>query len=131
MASHAVMEAVDARLDDGWDRCPILGENDQGETPQDGSPFLIVQYPVGSSRRWSVSDRLYRETGAIRFVIHTEIGEGKTKGAQWGDVLASLFRDRRFGGIRTQAPTPPTEGIGDGNYHVTSLSVPYTRDFRD
>jgi hypothetical protein len=131
MASHPVMMAVDARLAASWDACPVLGENTEGEAPSDGSPYIVVQYPVGMARRWALNERFYRESGAIRFVIHTERGQGATKAAQWGEMLASLFRDRAFGGIKTQTPTPPTEGEGDGNYHVTSLSVPYTRDFRD
>lgn len=131
MASAMVMGAVEDRLAELWALCPILSENIEGSAPSDGSPYLVVQYPVSSTQRWAMNERFYREAGAFRIVIHTEVGEGTAKDKQWGDALTSMFRDRRFGGIETQVPSEPTEGQGDGNYHVTSFSCPFTRFFHD
>jgi hypothetical protein len=57
MAHKAVEDAVDAYLAAHWSTCPIFTENSEGSTPVDGSPFIIVQYPVANTERATVGQR--------------------------------------------------------------------------
>jgi|SRR5215207_152492 len=131
MASRHVEEAVEAYLTANWATSPVIVENAEGEAPQDGSPFLRLQFPLSNTNRWPINSRSYRESGGFRLVIAVERGAGTTKIRQWGETLAALFRDREFGGIETQAPSEPfTDDLSDeGNYFVGTMIVPYTYNF--
>lgn len=128
MASKAVEDAVDAYLASNWTRCPILKENEQGEAPTDGSPFLILQFPVSDVRRSDVGRKRYREEGGFRIVINVERGFGTATMRQWGEELAVLFRDVAIGPVHCRVPTEPfTDDQSDqGNYFQGSLICPYT-----
>lgn len=135
MAEQAVVEAVEARLREIWDetgRCPIIGANDQGNTPSEGQPFLLVQYPVSNTVRTTHSPS-YREEGGFRIMINTERATGIQTPMQWGHELAAAFRYKKFGGVETQAPTTPLihDDNEDGNYYRTSVVVPYSYTFFD
>lgn len=134
MAQKAVVDAVAARLAASWTRCPVYGVNEgRGETPADGSPFLVPQFPVASVERLPVSQRFYRETGGIRFVLHTQAGAGTEPALTWAGELAALFRDQTFAGVITQAPSSPfIDNSNDrAGYFVTTIVVPYTFNFSD
>jgi hypothetical protein len=134
MASKAVVDAVEARLAANWTRCPVKGLNLDAETPADGSPFLVVQYPVANSEQASIGApgaNLWRESGAFRLVLSMKSGSGLADGLAWAGELAALFRGKQFGGISTYAPSPPANddrNAGGGNYCNFSLSVPYEYD---
>ncbi|MBN8958580.1 MAG: hypothetical protein J0H17_18745 [Rhizobiales bacterium] len=133
MASKAVVDAVEARLAANWSTCPIFGINDEATPPADGSPFLIVQYPIASARGITVGApgaNVHREEGTFRIVIHTERGGGTAKGLQWGDEIAAIFRTKAFDGVRTFSPSPPIEDDTNesGVYYAHSISVPYQFD---
>jgi hypothetical protein len=55
MASKFVEDTVDAYLAAQWlplhPDVVILAENQEQEAPADGSPFLVLQYPVATSVR--------------------------------------------------------------------------------
>jgi hypothetical protein len=131
MASRHVEEAVEQYLTANWAQSVVIVENAQGEAPQDGSPFLRLQFPLSNTNRWPVNQRYYREEGAFRIVIAVERGSGTQKIREWGETLAALFRDREFNGIETQVPSEPfTDDLSDeGNYFVGSMIVPYTYNF--
>lgn len=131
MAHQAVVDAIEAYLAANWNRCAVVGPNVEGETPQDGSPFLVLQFPVSNTERLSVSTRYYQEEGAVRMVLNMARGEGTQRPLQWAGELADLFRDQAFGGIKFQVPTSPffDDSNEEGVYFVTTVVAPYTYDF--
>lgn len=133
MATKAVVDAVLARLAEQWAACPVLTAATQSQTPGDGSPFIVVQFPVANVERMTLNQRRYREEGAFRIVILTDRNAGWGLPLTWADQLSSIFRDRTFGGIRTQVPgsTPLTDDNDDGLYNRTSFAIPFTHDFQD
>lgn len=137
MPRKAVYDAVHARLEGArltapWAACKIFEANKERETPKDGSPFILVQFPASSAGS-PVLERFFREEGGIRIVIHVESGTGVSQGLSWADDIATLFRSRRFGGVETKVPT--STPLDDGNdaavYFRVSVVVPYTFNFRD
>lgn len=134
MAHPDLVTAVEARLEAEWTLCPIISINDAEATlPENGLPWVALQYPVADTRRAAVNQRVYLEEGVIRFVLHMERGEGIARPLQWANQLAGLFRDRQFDGVRTKVPASPfVDDTNDtGNYFVVSVVVPYTFEFRD
>lgn len=131
MASRHVEEAVEAYLAANWVASPVIVENAQGEAPQDGSPFLRLEFPLSNTNRWPINSRFYAESGGFRIVIAVESGTGTAKIREWGETLATLFREREFGGIKTQVPSEPfTDDLSDeGNYFVGAMIIPYTYNF--
>jgi hypothetical protein len=131
MASKHVEEAVQAYLAAGWSDAPILVENEQGEGPEDGSPFVRLQFPASSVSRWPIDRRYYREEGGFRLVLAVERGIGIQKIRDWGAELAELFRDREFDGVITRVPSEVfTDDDSDvGNYFVGTMIVPYEYSF--
>jgi hypothetical protein len=131
MASKAVEDAIDAYLAANWSDPPIIDENEQGETPTDGSPFLVIQYPASNVERLSISNRLYRETGGFRIVINVERGSGKERIKEVGEALADLFRDQKIGVVNCLVPTEPfTDNDSDqGNFFTGAMVVPFTYEF--
>lgn len=133
MALKAVVDAVEFRLAANWILCPVIGANGQGETPDDGSAFLVVQYPVANASQTSIGSpgsNAFREEGAFRIVINVPRGDGLSTGLTWADTLAGLFRSKSFAGVVTFAPTSPAidDRNDDGLYFVLSFAVPYQAD---
>src|SRR3954467_15538734 len=131
MASKYVEDTIEGHLEANWTLSPILTENMQGSTPEDGSPFLRLQFPVADVGRWAVDQRYYREEGGFRIIIAVENGSGTAKIRDWGAQLAALFRDKKIGDVITLAPSEPftDDASNEGNYFVGSMVVPYTYDF--
>lgn len=133
MASAAVVTAVEARLAANFTRCPVVSLNLLGTAPDDGSPFLTVQYPVANGQQQSIGSpgaNVWREDGAFRLILNIRRAQGVTEGMQWADELAALFRGKQFGGMSTWAPTSPVldDSNDNGNYWVLSFVVPYYAD---
>lgn len=134
MAQAAVVAAVLARLTSGFSRCPIAGINLEGDTPADGSPFLDVEFPVANEQLITIGSpgsNVYRETGAIRFVLLIQRGQGVTQGLGWADELRTLFRGVQFATVNTWAPTSPVldDSNDNGSYWKLTFAVPYYFDF--
>lgn len=131
MAKKHVVDTVRQALA-GWNSCPVYGPNELGEAPADGSPFILVQYPVANTIRTTHSPT-YVEEGAARIVIATAIGAGANQAIEWGDELAGLFRFKKISGVEFKAPTSPLthDDNDDGNYFKTSIVVPYHYHFND
>lgn len=134
MASKAVEDAVDAYLAAHWTHssvCPIFMENVRGDTPDDGSEFLLVQFPASNVIRATVNQRYYREEGAFRIVINVERGQGTAQIRLYGDELSDIFRDQQFSGVNTLVPSEPfTDDSSDqGNYFTGAMVVPFTFNF--
>jgi hypothetical protein len=139
MAQQAVMIAVAARLGSPWSSAdgstvPVFDPNTTGETPADGSPFVTIQYPVALSEQKSIGapgSNVWRETGAIRFVVSVARAGGVSQGGRWCDEIAILFRGRQFASVNTWAPTSPVldDSNAIGNYWLLTFAVPYYFDF--
>lgn len=131
MASRAVEDAIDAYLAANWSTSPILTENQHGEVPADGSGFIILQFPVSNVERVAVNKRLYREEGGFRIVIAVPRGVGTATIRDYGEQLATLFRDKTISGVTCLAPSEPfTDDESDrGLYFVGTLVCPFERYF--
>lgn len=134
MARQAVCDAVETYLAANWSKATIFGENVEGSTPEDGTPFVVVQYPFVSSRQISVGApgaNLWRDDGAFRIVLHVERGAGTKQGRGWADEIATLFRGKDLDVLRTWAPTAPVtdDRNPQATYYVLSFSVPYQHDY--
>jgi hypothetical protein len=133
MARKAVVDAVEARLATLWNGPRVVGLNTFGEAPEDGSAFVVVQYPVANEEQITVGapgNNIFREEGAIRFVINAVRGSGQTQALLWADELAALFRAKEFDGVRTFAPDSPAidDRNDEGNYYSLAIVVPYWHD---
>ncbi len=133
MARKAVMDAVEARLAALWTRCPVAGNRLEGDTPSGATSFLAVQYPVANEERITVGapgENVYREEGAIRFVLNAGREVSSAVALAWADELASLFRGKIFDGVETfGVSTPALDDRNDrAGYFVLSLAVPYQHD---
>lgn len=133
MASRAVEDTIDAYLAANWSTSAILTENEQGSVPDDGSAFVILQFPASNVDRVSVGRKLYQEEGAFRLVIAVPRGSGTDAIRAYGETLATLFRDQRIGTVDCLAPSEPfTDDQSDkGLYFYGSLVVPFRRFFSD
>jgi hypothetical protein len=131
MASKAVEDAVDSYLAANWTACPIFMENSQGDAPDDGSPFLLVDFPVSNTERAAVNQRLYREEGGARVIINVPRGGGTSLIRQWGEQIAALFRDVRISGINFLVPTEPApdDSSDQGNYFTAAVVLVFWRSF--
>ncbi len=137
MAQQAVMAAVEQRLSALWTNCPVDTANQGGLPP--AAPFLDVQYPVANEQQISIGSpgaQLFRETGAIRFVLSIQPGSGADWAVTWMDQLRALFRAKQFAAtgqptVNTWAPAPVILDDRNtvGGFWQLSFSVPYYFDF--
>ncbi|QRE77347.1 phage tail terminator-like protein [Methylobacterium aquaticum] len=148
MAHKTVIDAVEGRLAERWSSpdavaarqaaglpaLPFFGANtpENAEVPQDGSAYLEIQYPYSETVQATLG-RVYRESGGFAIFVNFERGGGAEKASILADQLATLFRDRRFGGIQTFSPSSPVidDRNEEGLYYSLSIAVPYEYVFRD
>lgn len=134
MAQAAVVAAVAARLAANFTRCPVVGINTQGDTDPAGKPFLAIEYPVANENQITIGApgaNVFRETGAIRFVLSIERANGIDQGMGWADELRALFRGKQFASVNTWAPSSPVldDNNDSGTYWRLTFAVPYYFDF--
>jgi len=135
MAHPTAVAAIEARLAANWATTPIIGANTTGVIPTDGSPFVLVDYPVATTRRFSTGTRAYLEEGGFRIILHGQRGIGLTTGLTQSETLAAIFRDQKFGtglAVNTLDPDSPiTDDLSDeGNYFLFITVVPYTFQYQ-
>ncbi len=133
MASAAVTAAVKARLATEWTRTPIFHPNEQPQVPADGTPFLSVQYPLAMEEQMSIGapgNNVWREEGAIRFVLAIPRGAGIDDYSGWIDELRASFRGKIFSGVHTFEASPAVldDRNEDGKYWALSCAVTYHFD---
>lgn len=133
MASQAVVAAVEARLKANWTQCTVVDRNRQEQPPADGTPYLIVQFPVAQETQISIGapgNNVFREEGAIRLVLHARRGRGIAEALAWIEQLRDLFRGRQFAGVNTWAPAAAVEDDVNesGTYYRFAFAVPYYFD---
>jgi uncharacterized protein DUF4128 len=135
MAHKEVIETIETKLATDWapTHCPIRKMNEDTSTPEDGGPFLVVQYPVANEERWSVSHPFYREEGGFRLILNVPRGEGLQRTIDWMDELAEMFRDEKFGDVICQVPSMVffDDTNDQGAYFQSAIVVPYTFNYRD
>jgi Bacteriophage related domain of unknown function len=133
MAHQQVVAAVEKRMAERWHHCPVIGQNMQAEAPQDGSPYILIQFPASRTDRLAINEGYYREEGGVRFVLHLPAGEGTARALLWANELTRLFRYVDFDGVSTQAPTSPfMDDTNDvGGWFLATIVVPYVFDFED
>ena len=137
MASSAAMTALDAAITAAWPHTPIHFPNVAGAVPNDGSPLLIVTYPVANETMMTVGApgaNVWREEGAVRIVLSLPVGMGLTQdGVSWParlDDLRAALRGKIFGEVVTFEATPPaTNDQSDrGAYFDLSSALAYQID---
>jgi hypothetical protein len=136
MAHPAVVSAIHAHLDAAnWSttECPIVRLNTTDEAPADNGDYLEAQFIATDTDRPYQSDRMWRERGAIRFVLLNQRGIGVERPLQRAQRLAALFRDQTVGGVHCEAPDTPDLGDfnDNGTYFVVAVIVPYWFDYRE
>lgn len=142
MARREVVAAVTSRLQDNWSEnaIPIILPNDaNSQPPADGSPFLSVQFPVGTATIVSMAapgSRTIREEGAIRLVLSARRGDGLDAALGLLEEAAALFRlqdvpTANGGLVRCLEASPPidNDSSDNGAYWVMSTSVRYYFDY--
>jgi hypothetical protein len=135
MASKVVEDIIEDYLTANWVTTPIFTENQQNETPSDGSSFVILQFPLANTERPVFNSRHYREEGIFRLVINVARGQGVDTMRSYGETLATLFRDKELpigtGTILTGVPDEPyTDRESDSvNYFTGTMVVPFRRLF--
>lgn len=134
MAKSEVVKAVTDRLAAQWSRTLVYDENVDGSTPEDGSPFLQVQFPYCTNERITFGmpgSNVYREEGAFRLLLHVERGSGGDQGREWAGELEALFLGQHFDGVQTFAPNSASsdDANEDGAYYTLAIAVPYRFDY--
>ncbi|MBB3937675.1 phage tail terminator-like protein [Aureimonas phyllosphaerae] len=125
MAHPDVVTAVTARLRGGFDHCPIVTENASASTPEDGGPWLLLDFPWSRSQ-WQ-SDDEFLEEGGFRLRLHVKAGRSTEDARAWLADLATLFRGTAFGGVQCYAPqSPASDDRNDAaGYFRLEITVPY------
>jgi hypothetical protein len=135
MASKTVVDAVKARLAANWSAVPLLEDNVDTAGPDDGGPYLELQFPVANERQITVGApgrNVFREEGAFRLVLAIRTGDPLDQALAWIEQLRALFRSKQFGGVTTWAPSPAVTDdrayVAGGTRVLLSTSVPYYAD---
>ncbi|WP_061930140.1 phage tail terminator-like protein [Aureimonas sp. AU22] len=125
MAHPSVISAVEARLRGSFDRCPIVTENVSSSMPDDGGPWLLLDFPWSRSQ-WQ-SDDEFLEEGGFRLRLHIKAGRSTDEGRGWLEDLTTLFRGTAFDGVQCYAPQSPASDDRNevAGYFRLEITVPY------
>lgn len=132
MPSADVKTAVEARVA-GWTGIgafPFFDENSAAAAP--AKQYLTIEYPVANENRISIGARpaLFRETGAVRFVLHVLQMSGIADGNAQADTLRAFFREQKFGGVETYEASPVAFNPNNrkGTFYLLPFVVTYKFD---
>lgn len=134
MPSAAVEAAFRSRLEANWNIADgvIIGSNEVMVAPSDGSPFVIIQYPVATNLRPMLTRKRYEE-GAARIIYNAQVSSGLPGPLAKADAIAAAFRGDRLivSGVEMFEPSPPTinDDNEEGNYFELAIIVPYRYQF--
>ena len=141
MASLAVVTAVQTLLAANWTATPIVGPNQETLVPDDGSAFLVLEFPpVGDETQITIGaqgTRVFREEGAILLTLCIPLGVGLNPTATpWltqFDALRATFRGQSFSGVNTLGASPAHEsGESDhGAYYELSSAISFYYDIQN
>jgi hypothetical protein len=134
MPSSAAYTALFERALANWQHTPIRGLNpEDGQVPADGSAFLEIQFPIGTEQQMSIGapgENIWRETGAVRFVLALPVGTGLGLWLFRIDNFRAVFRGQDFNGVRTYDVSPAIvrPEADDWSYTIVSFAVAYEYD---
>lgn len=138
MASAAVVTAIEAAIAANWTATPIILPNQESLAPDDGSAFLVLEFPpVGDETQITIGQpgtRIFREEGAILLTLCVPLGIGLNATATpWltqFDALRAALRGQNFANVNTLAASPAHEnGESDrGAYFELQTAIPYYFD---
>lgn len=134
MPSAAVEAAFRARLEANWNIADgaIIGSNEVMTAPSDGSPFVIIQYPVANNIRPVLTRKRFEE-GAARIIYNAQVSSGLPSPLAKADAIAAAFRGDRLivSGVEMFEPSPPiiNDDNEEGNYFELAVIVPYRYQF--
>ena len=132
MASAVVKAAVEARLNawPGISTFPFFDENDAAPLPS--TQYLTIEYPVANEDRINIGARpaIFRETGAIRFVVHILNMSGLNDAIALVDTLRDWFREQEFDGVSTfeAAPAAFDKSNRSGAFYLLPFVMTYRFD---
>lgn len=131
MASGTVKAAVESHLQ-GWAdiaQYPFFDENDAAPAPR--TQYLTIEYPVANEDRVNIGARpaIFRETGAIRFVLHIPNMGGLTDALVAVDSLRDLFREQTLAGGISTFEAPPA-ALGKPNRNGAFYELPFVVTYR-
>lgn len=130
MASRQVITALKALLAAEFAEAPVYFPNE--DHPPSG-PFVAVQFPVSTAQQGSFGApgaNVFREEGAIRFVIAVRAGSGTDRLGSLALSLRILMRNARFDGVRCYVPSTPVfdDKADAGGRYRAAFAVPYDFD---
>jgi hypothetical protein len=133
MASLAVDSAVRARITANWTHARLFEPNVDLEVPDDLSPYLVVEFPVGTEEQASLGapgQNVFREEGGFVCTLAIVTGTSLADARGWMEELRALFRDQVFDGVTTWSADPIVDDgkTDDGAYYELSFAVPYRYD---
>ena len=128
---YAVTKAFMDRLAEQWTNTAVLGLNGVTVAPGDGESFVVFEHERVSALKPSLTTRRFFQDGRAELRLHVPSGTGMSTGLALGDNLATLFRERAFGGVKTYTPSGPLIGdVNDeGNWLALRILVPYRYQF--
>lgn len=130
MAGPQVITALKALLTAEFAEAPLYFPNE--DLPPKGE-FVAVQFPVATAEQVSFGApgaNVFREEGAIRFIIAVRAGSGTERLGSIALSLRILMRNARFGGVRSYVPSTPVfdDRADDGGRYRAAFAVPYDFD---
>ncbi|WP_182422297.1 phage tail terminator-like protein [Aureimonas sp. ME7] len=128
MAHSLVVETIDAHVRASFEHCPVLAEDDNGESPADLGPFLVVAYPYSRSEQETVGDGAdFEEEGAFTLTLAVPRGFGVRQARSWLDGMAVTLRAKQIGPVWCAAPQPAVldDDRSDQAYVRLIMAVPY------
>lgn len=134
MPSAAVESVFRTRLAANWNTANgvIVGANGVSETPSDGSPFLLIHYPVSTADRPVLTRKRFEE-GAARIIYNVPKGMLLETSLPRADTIAALFRGDQLivNGVEFFEPSTPivNDDNDEGNYYEIAVIVPYRYQF--
>jgi hypothetical protein len=133
MSSKAVVDAVAARLAAHWTFCPVLVDGSDVESPANGDPYVMVQFPFAREEQITIGapgHNVFRENGGIRIVLSWRTGQKLDQALDWIDQLRAIFRGAQFDGVNCYAPSPSSldNAQHTGSRVLLSSAVPYYFD---
>jgi hypothetical protein len=137
MPSAVVESAFRMRLEANWNIADgvILGSNEVFQAPSDGSPFVIIQYPVAQNIRPYLKTKRFEE-GAARIIYNAKKNAGLPGPLAKADAIATAFRGDRLkigssSNVEVFEPSPTiiNDDNEEGNYFELAVIVPYRYQF--
>jgi hypothetical protein len=124
--------AITARFVTNWDaeQVPVAWPN-APFTPEADKPYVRFYIMDGEAFQRTIGDpagkNLYRNPGLIIAQIHGVLNTGEGATLALADVVAGIFRNRKFSGIWSLTPKVTPVGVVDGRYQ-TNVTIPFQHD---